>query len=285
MSSKLNLALGLGAAALAVGLWAGLKPAPEMPRIDLAALSDADVAALAERLPSEAPAAAFDLAGLDEAQRAAFRAQVRAYLLDNPEVIFEAVEVMEARQAAVEATKDRDMIAANADAIFDDGYSWIGGNPEGDVTMVEFVDYRCGYCRRAHDEVQQLVTTDGNIRLIMKEFPILGEQSMLSSRFAIAVKQLHGAEAYKAAHDALITMRQDVSDVTLGRLAEGLGHDPATILERMQAPEVTDEIARTRALAQTLGISGTPTFVVQDEMVRGYMPLDGMLELVDAKRG
>ena len=81
----------------------------------------------------------------------------------------------------------------------------MGGNPDGDITVVEFIDYRCGYCRKAYQEVEDLVKADGNIRLVLKEYPILGEDSTISSRFAIAVLQLHGGEAYKKAHDALIT--------------------------------------------------------------------------------
>ena len=96
----------------------------------------------------------------------------------------EAVQILEDRQAAQEAEAGAGMIATNAEALFDDGYSYIGGNPEGDVTLVEFLDYRCGYCKRAHPEVAELLAGDGNIRLIVKEFPILGEESTLSSRFA-----------------------------------------------------------------------------------------------------
>jgi protein-disulfide isomerase len=89
------------------------------------------------------------------------------------------------------------LLRDNADAIFNSAADWAGGNPNGDVTVVEFVDYRCGYCRKAHDEVSQLVETDGNIRLVMKEFPILGEDSLTSARFAIAVRRLAGDDAYK----------------------------------------------------------------------------------------
>ncbi|MCB1313373.1 MAG: DsbA family protein [Sedimentitalea sp.] len=231
------------------------------------------------------PALALDLGSLSEAERAAFRAEVRAYLMDNPEVIIEAVNQLEARKAEAQASADFDLVKVNAEEIFNDGYSWVGGNPDGDITLVEFLDYRCGYCRKAMPEVAKLLETDGNIRLIVKEFPILGEESMISSRFAVATRQVAGDEAYAKVHDALMEMTGEMNDVALRRLAEGLGLDADPILERMDSDEVTDEIARTRALAQRLQISGTPTFVLQDELLRGYLPADQLAQIVAEKRG
>ncbi len=231
------------------------------------------------------PAVALDLDKMSNAEREAFGDQVRAYLLENPQVIMEAVAVLEERQQAEQANQDFSLVSVNSDDIFEDGYSWVGGNPEGDITLVEFVDYRCGYCRRAHEDVKELISADGNIRLIMKEFPILGEDSLLSSRFAIAVKQLEGAEAYETVHDALITMTSSINQVTLTRLANSLGFDPTQILGHMESEDVTAEIQSTRELAQRLQISGTPTFVLQDQLLRGYVPLEGMQAMVSEKRG
>src|SRR5690554_6664573 len=115
-----------------------------------------------------APAQAFDITDMSDAERSALRAEIRAYLLDNPEVIMEAVEVLEQRQAEAQARCDVDLVRINAEAIFNDGHSWVGGNPEGDITLVEFTDYRCGFCRRAHDDLTQLLELDGNIRFIVK---------------------------------------------------------------------------------------------------------------------
>jgi protein-disulfide isomerase len=230
------------------------------------------------------PAMAFDPAAMSATERAAFGQAVRDYLMENPEVLVEAIGVLEQRQAAMETENDAALIRTHADAIFDDGHSWVGGNPDGDVTIVEFVDYRCGFCRRAHPEVEQLLSVDGEVRLIVKEFPILGEQSELSSRFAVAVQQLHGGDAYKAAHDALITFRGDVTLPALERLAEELGHEAGPVITRMNEPAVTDILRENRQLAERLRISGTPTFIMGDMMVRGYLPIDGMLELVDVVR-
>lgn len=230
------------------------------------------------------PAGAFELDAMSDAERQIFREEIRQYLLENPEVLMEAIAVLEEREAAAQASADAGLLAANASAIYDDPHSWIGGNPDGDITLVEFIDYRCGFCRRAHPEVTELLTTDGNIRLIVKEFPILGEQSLLASRFAIAVRILAGDDAYKAAHDALIALRANVTEASLETLATSLGHDSAAVFAAMESPEVTQEIQSNRALAQTLGISGTPTFILGDQLLRGYLPLNEMRALVEEVR-
>lgn len=224
------------------------------------------------------------LAEMTEAERETFREEVRAFLLEEPEVLMEAMDVLQSRQEEQSAARDLQMMRDNADLIYRDPNSWAGGNLNGDVTIVEFVDYRCGYCRKAHDEVAQLVESDGNIRLVLKEYPILGEQSLLSSQFAIAVRQLHGDDAYKAAHDALISLRGDATPETLARLAADLGHDPDAIAQRMKAPEVQAIIDTNHALGTMMEINGTPTFVIDETMVRGYVPLEGMRQIVTGQR-
>ncbi|WP_323783196.1 DsbA family protein [Thalassovita sp.] len=230
------------------------------------------------------PAQAFDITTMDDQERSTFRAEVRAYLLENPEVILEAYQIFEQRQAAAEAQKDETMIAAHGDAIYNDDRAWVGGNPEGDITLVEFMDYRCGYCRKAHSEVSELVATDGNIRYIVKEFPILGDESVLASRFAIATKLVAGDEAYKKAYDALITFRGNIGQKSLARLAETLDLDGDAIIAQMNSPEVNQLIGDNHQLAQSMGISGTPTFILGDQMLRGYVPLANMMELVASVR-
>ena len=229
-------------------------------------------------------AAALDLSSMTDEERAAFRAEVRAYLLENPEVLTEAISELETREANRQLEADRALVSENLDEILSTEHSWVGGNPDGDITVIEFMDYRCTYCRRANPEVEELIASDGNIRFIIREFPILGPQSELASRFAIAVRQIHGDDAYKDAHDALMALQTDIDEAALSRLAEGLALDPAPILGQMQAPEVTEVIEANYALGETLGISGTPTFVMGGVLVRGYVPLNGMQSIVDEER-
>lgn len=229
-------------------------------------------------------AMALDLGAMSDDDRLLLRQEIRAYLLENPQVILEAVSRLERQQEAAKAQADFDLVRQNAAEIFNDGYSYVGGNPEGDITLVEFMDYRCGYCKKAFQDVEKLVKTDGNIRFVVKEFPILGPQSTLAAQFAVATKQVAGDAGYKAVHDALMSLRGDVTRVALGRLAAGLGLNAEAIEARMDHPAVGEEIARTRALAQALKITGTPTFVLDDEMLRGYLPFDAMQAVVAQKR-
>src|SRR6056297_466957 len=239
----------------------------------LAALATA--AALALPLPAQA----FDLTAMTEAERDAFHAEIRNYLMENPQVIMEAVAVLEQRQQEQQAQNDVALVRDNAEALFNDDHSWTGGNPEGDITLVEFMDYKCGYCKRAFPEVESLVEADGNIRVVVKEFPILGEQSLLASQFAIATLQIAGDEAYKQVHDALMTFQGDISEPALRRVAEGFGFDAEAIVTHMDSEEVGQVIAANHALGQRMSITGTPTFVMNDQMLRGYVPLDVMQEI------
>ena len=231
------------------------------------------------------PVVALDLNQMTAEERELFREEVRAYLLENPEVIIEAVNRLEERQAQAQAQADVQLVSQHADALFNDGYSYVGGNPDGDITLVEFMDYRCGFCKRAFGEVEKLLENDGNIRFVVKEFPILGEQSVLASRFAIATKIVEGDEAYKQMHDTLMEYQGNITLPALRRLADTFGYDAREIENRMDDEEVTAEIRATRELAQILQISGTPTFVLEDEMLRGFLPADQMQQLVDEKRG
>ena len=242
------------------------------------------ISALALAATLAQPALALDLDQMSDAERDAFRAEIRNYLLENPEVIMEAVAVLEQRQAEAQSKDDEDLVRVNAEDIFEDGYSWVGGNPEGDITLVEFMDYRCGYCRRAFDEVHDLLDSDGNIRFIVKEFPILGEESVLASRFAIATQQLNGDEAYKSVHDALMTYTGAITETSLGRIADTLGLDPMVILDHMNSDEVSEIISKNHELAQRLSISGTPSFVMANQMLRGYMPADEMQKIAEEIR-
>ena len=239
------------------------------------------VLAAALAAPTLAPAQ--ELVPLNDDARMALRAEIRAYLLDNPEVIFEAVAEYERRTAAAQADMDGTLIEINAEDIFDDGVSWIGGNPDGDLTLVEFMDYRCSFCQRAFGPMMDFIGSDGNVRLVIKELPILGRESEIMSRFAVAIHQLGGDAAYFTVHERLLDWQGEPSDSGLQALAVELGLDGLAVLERMRSTEVSDILTRNRALAQRLQISGTPSFVLGDgdrgEMLRGMVPAS-QLELI-----
>jgi protein-disulfide isomerase len=219
-----------------------------------------------------------------EGERAALHAEIRAYLLAHPELLVEMMQLLEQKQQAEAAETDRRLVAANSAEIFDDGFSWVGGNPEGSLTVVEFLDYQCGYCRRAQPEVRELVASDGDIRLIVKEMPILGPGSELAARAAVATLISAGPEAYATLHDKLMTVPGEITDLSLDRALTESGLEPAAVRAAMQDPEVERRLAATRALAEKLAISGTPTFVFDNRMLRGYVPLAQMRDLVGELR-
>jgi protein-disulfide isomerase len=218
-------------------------------------------------------------------ERREFREEVRAYLLENPEILTEMVALLEARQKAEADGADRTLVAAHADAIFDDGFSYVGGDPDGDVTLVEFMDYQCGYCRRAHPEVMGMIAADGGIRYVVKELPILGPGSELAARAAHATLISAGPEAYGRLHDALLGAQGPITDASLDAALADVGVDVAAVRAAMDDPEVDRRIQATMELAQALNIQGTPTFVLQDRMVRGFVPASAMQALVDEIRG
>lgn len=230
------------------------------------------------------PAQAFDPSAMTDAEKAAFESAVRGYLLENPEVLIEAMGVLEEREAAQRAVADEQMVMTHSDALLA-GDSWVGGNPDGDITIVEFVDYRCGYCKKAHPEIAELITSDGNIRIIRKEYPILSEGSVLGARFTLAVRALEGDDTYALASDTLMQARGDITPASLEALSGQLGLDWAAVQTQMDADETNAQLAANRDLGKSLQINGTPSFIVGGQMVRGYVPLEQMRQIVAEERG
>lgn len=231
------------------------------------------------------PAQAGGLGDMTADERSTFRAEIRAYLLENPEVLMEAIAVLEQRQKQNQVGSDQEMVATNAAAIFDDGFSYVGGNLDGDITLVEFLDYRCSYCRKAHADVAELIRTDSNIRFVIKEFPILGEQSNLASMLAVATLHKAGPDAYLKLNDLLMTFGGNLTTNTMTGILNSLGLDPEPILAYMDDDAVKGHIAEVNKLAQKLQITGTPTFVLGKDMLRGYVPLANMRGiLAEARR-
>ena len=229
-------------------------------------------------------ASAQNFSDMTEAERDDFGAAVRAYLLENPEVIMEAVAVLEQRQNAQAAQNDQQLVAQYYDQLFNDGYSYVAGNPEGSLQIVEFIDYKCGYCKRAHPEVKVLLENNPDIRLVIKEFPILGEESTLSTRAAIAVLINDGDDIYAAFSDALMTENGPLTAITVPLIAESVGADSAKMMEMIDSPIVSQMIQANYDLARRMQISGTPTFVLENQLLRGYVPLAQMQQIVDEAR-
>ncbi len=209
---------------------------------------------------------------------------IRSYLLTNPGVIIEAVSVYEAQQKAAAAAADTDLITSNHEEIFNDGFSIVRGNPDGDITLVEFSDYNCGFCKKAHGEVEKFVKADGNIRLVIKELPILGQASVLAARAALASSKQDDGKMYPAFNDALITHRGSHTEATIMALATEVGLNVEQLKTDMESQDISDKINKTYSLAQKLRINGTPAFIIGDEVVRGFVPADRLKGLAEAAR-
>jgi protein-disulfide isomerase len=229
-------------------------------------------------------AQAFDINAMNDEQREVFRQEVRAYLLDNPSVLVEAMNVLEKQQQQAETKADEFMLEQNAEELFNDGVSHVSGNPDGDIVIVEFMDYRCGYCRKAKPEVAELVKSDGNIKLITKEYPILGDASTASAKLAIATLQALGGEAYEKMHTALMVFNGPINPKSIRMLSKRNGLDAEKIIAQMDSAEVEEHIDRMHNLGRAMQVSGTPTFVVGGAILRGYVPLKGMRQIVAAER-
>lgn len=234
-------------------------------------------------LPSAAQDQAFDFRNMTPEQQAAFGEAVRDYLLTNPEVIFDAITILEERRNAAAANSDRELIAANADALFNDGYSWVGGNPDGDVTIVEFADYRCGYCKRAHPHLRQVLESDPNVRLIVKEFPILGPDSVAAGRMALAAAELD-PERFDELNHELMSFQGNLTESIAYRLADEVGYDTGALKERAASDEIAERVNANYRLADALQIQGTPSFVIGSQLVRGYIEADAMLAAIERAR-
>lgn len=220
---------------------------------------------------------------LTAAQKTEVQQVVREYLLKNPEVIVEAINELQRRDKMAAAAHQRAAMAEMATELTSSPSDPVLGNTQGDVTMVEFFDYRCGYCKKVFDDVQTLLKEDGHVRLVLKEFPILGEDSVNASRAAMAV-WLHQPKKYKAFHTAMMHNKGALGKDKVLELAKASGVDVDALGGQMNDPEIDKTFAATRNQAEALDVTGTPGFVVGDTVVPGAIDLDAMKQLISAAR-
>jgi protein-disulfide isomerase len=218
-----------------------------------------------------------------ELERADVEKIVREYLLANPEILNEMIEELKAREERSAADKAKTGIAQSKDALLNDGFSYVAGNPNGDVTVVEFFDYRCGYCKKARPEIVKLLEQDANVRLIVKELPILSEVSHEAAKAAIAALN-QGGDQYWKFHQALLSA-EDLDSDAIYDIAGGVGLDVARLKKDMEDPAIEDKIKKTHDLAEAIGVDGTPAFIVGDQLIPGYMTADDLKDIVAAQRG
>jgi protein-disulfide isomerase len=210
-----------------------------------------------------------------------FEQRVREYLLKNPEVIMEALQILQERQKAAEAENLKRTIAERSEEILNDPAAPVGGNPAGNITLVEFFDYNCPYCRRVAPTVAELEEADPDLRLVYKEFPILGPGSQFAARAALASTR---QGKYVPFHNALMQANEQVTEETVMMIARNVGLDTERLDQDMQDPTILEAIARNLQLGNALGITGTPSFIVGDHLVPGAVDLGTLQRLISRAR-
>ena len=254
------------------------KEADKTPKDLAAALAVDGKEKVAQRSPirlaaSDSPQAD---AAFSPAQREAIGQIVREYLLKNPEVLVEVSAELDKRRKAEEADKQAQVLLSEKKSIFRSPHDFVLGNPDGDITVVEYFDYNCGWCKRALTEVTKLTDQDKNVRVVMKEFPIFGEHSTFAAKAALAsIKQ----NKYWEFHTALMRAKQVTTDNTM-QIAKSVGIDVAALEKEMQDPIYDRAIAENSRIAQALGMQGTPGFIVDSRVNFGYVPASGLKDML-----
>jgi protein-disulfide isomerase len=239
-------------------------------------------ALLAAMLAFAAPAFA---QSFSEPQKQEIGKIIREYLLKHPEVLQEAMQEYEKRQQVAEAEKAKAAIKTHAEAIFNSPRQVTLGNPQGDVTFVEFFDYNCGYCKRALEDMMVLMSKDPKLKVVLKEFPVLGPASLDAARIGVAVRmQDKTGKKYLDFHQKLLSGRGQVDKARAVAAAKEVGLDVARIERDLNSDEVKQTLEESMKLAEKLGLNGTPSYVIGPHVVVGAVGLDQLKEKVNSAR-
>lgn len=219
---------------------------------------------------------------LTPAQKAAVESIIHDYFVAHPEFMIEVLQAAEAKLKADKAEDAKQVIAAKREELLHDAATPVGGNPAGDVTIVEFFDYRCPYCKQVEPSLAALLRQDPKLRIVYKEFPVLGEASVYAARVALAARK---QGKYAPFHDAMMATKGEINHDVILRVAQSAGVDVDKAKAEMNTPEVDALIKRNYALAEALDIQGTPAFIIGDTLVPGATDIDRLRQLIaDARK-
>src|SRR5450631_2426124 len=220
-----------------------------------------------------------------DGQRGDIETIIRNYLLAHPEVLEEAMAELSKRQTAADTAKHEASVATNAEKIFNSPRGVTIGNKEGDVNFVEFFDYNCGYCKKAMTDMLDLMKSDPKLRVVLKEFPVLGPGSMEAAQVAVAVRmQDPTGKKYLDFHQKLLSSRGQADKARALAVAKELGFDMARLEKDMASPEAKATIEENFKLAEDMGMNGTPSYVIGKHVVVGAVGLDGLKEKISQAR-
>jgi len=239
-------------------------------------------AALALALIGAAPARAQDFS---PSQRSEIEKIIKDYLVKHPEVLQEAMAELEKKQQMAELEKARSAIKNHSEALFNSPYHVVLGNPQGDVTFVEFFDYNCGYCKRAMTDMMDLMAKDPKLKVVLKEFPVLGQGSVDAAQVAVAVRmQDKTGKKYLEFHQKLMGGRGQVDRAKAMAAAKEAGLDMARIERDLKSDEIGKSLQESMKLAEALGLNGTPSYVIGDDVVIGAVGLAALSQKIQAAR-
>jgi len=252
---------------------------------EIAAAVESYIAAHPELSPSEpATSASPSSDALTDGQTAAVEDIVRSHLLANPEIIRDAINELQRKEMEAELAAQKTAISDDSEGLFASGHDPVIGNPDGEVTLVEFFDYNCGYCKRAHADMKRLLDEEPSLRMVLKEFPVLGEGSVEAAHVSAAV-HIAAPERYIEFHDALLVGPGRADGARAFAVAEEMGLDMDQIRELVPSDEVAGIIEANYALADKLSLTGTPSYVTAKEVVVGAVGYDTLKAKIEDARG
>lgn len=229
------------------------------------------------------PATASAADSFSDAQKTEIETVVRDYLIKHPEVVLQAMQELQARQEKEEKAQQQAALKDNRRALLSNPDDPVMGNPKGDVTVVEFFDYQCGYCKRVFPSLMDTIKADGKVRVVMKELPVLGPASIVAARHALAAK-MQGQAKYDAFHNTLMAARGPVTEDSIMSAARTAGLDTTRLATDAKRPEIEQQLRANMELASALGISGTPAFVIGDTLIPGAVEAPVLKKAIDEAR-
>lgn len=220
---------------------------------------------------------------MSDANKKEVEAVVEDYILKNPEILLRAIQTYQAKIQAEKRQQAKENLSNLTAELNLNPSSPVLGNPDGDITIVEFFDYRCGYCKRVFPTIQALLKEDGNIRYVLKELPILGPDSIFASQAALAIWDTT-PEKYPSFHGALMASRGSLTAAKVMTVAKNLALDVDALTKSMKNKSVSDELSKNMELSERLNISGTPAFIIGNQFHPGALSMDEIKKMVALAR-
>ena len=209
---------------------------------------------------------------------------IKNYILENPEIIIEAIEIFQKKQSLKAIKKEKEIIKSLSGELYNDANSYFFGNENSELKIVEFIDYNCGYCKKNHEIIMNILNENKDIKYIIKELPILGESSLLASKFAVTIYLVDGPKIYKKFYDSLMGYNTQLNFEILKKISEKVGSSIKDFNSFINKDRINNVILKNLNLADKLSIDGTPTFIIEDNVFRGFISFDQLQEIIDSLR-